>query len=179
MAFSLFTEPDISVRFEKVKQVSSITHAHARSIIGCFIYVEFAIHLIEGLNKLEALRLTQQSVKQYLQKIDMNPAEVDLYRRVLNGNIANEPRSAISGSGYVLHALEASLWCLLTTENYSEATLKAVNLGEDTDTTAAITGGIAGIYYGFDKRLDFWRAHVARFEDIEDLIERFTKAIEE
>lgn len=42
--------------------------------------------------------------------------------------------------GYVLHTLQASLWCLLTTASYESCVLKAVNLGEDTDTTAAVAG---------------------------------------
>lgn len=56
----------------------------------------------------------------------------------------------ISSSGYVLSSLEASLWCLLTTESYKEAVLEAVNLGSDTDTVGAIIGSMAGIYYGYD-----------------------------
>ena len=50
----------------------------------------------------------------------------------------------------MLHTLKASIWCLLTTDNYKDAVLKAVNLGEDTDTTAAVTGGLAGLLYGLD-----------------------------
>jgi ADP-ribosylglycohydrolase len=72
----------------------------------------------------------------------------------------------ISSSGYVLHSLEASLWCFLNSENYAEAVLKAVNLGEDTDTTGAITGGIAGIYYGFESIPKEWVDVLTRKEDI-------------
>ncbi|NOQ70933.1 MAG: ADP-ribosylglycohydrolase family protein [Crocinitomix sp.] len=177
MAFYLYNEADINVRFEKVKAVSSITHAHARSVIACFIYVEYAIKLIEGFDKLEAFQITQKTVTKYLVDYEMNTAEVNLFHRVLKGNIGDLDRGSISGSGYVLHSLEASLWALLSSDSYEEAVLKAVNLGEDTDTTAAITGGIAGIYFGRNNQFDFWRAHLARFEDIEHLIERFAKAI--
>ena len=45
----------------------------------------------------------------------------------------------------MLHTLEASLWCLLTEDTYADAVLKAVNLGGDTDTTGAVTGGLAGL----------------------------------
>ena len=58
--------------------------------------------------------------------------------------------SEIKSSGYVVDSLEAALWCLLTTRDYSECVLKAVNLGEDTDSIAAIAGGLAGIKYGLD-----------------------------
>ncbi len=177
MAFYLYNEPDINVRFEKVKAVSSITHAHVRSVIACFTYVEYAIKLIEGFDKLEALQIIQKSVIKHLAKLEINTAEVDLFYRVLNGNIGELERDVISGSGYVLHSLEASMWALLSSNSFDEAVLKAVNLGEDTDTTGAITGGLAGIYFGRDNQFDFWRAQLAKFEEIEGLIERFGEKI--
>ena len=53
----------------------------------------------------------------------------------------------ISSSGYVVDTLTAAIWCLLTTNKYEDAVLKAVNLGEDTDTVAAVCGSLAGIVY--------------------------------
>ena len=79
----------------------------------------------------------------------------------------------ISGSGYVLHTLEASIWCILTTDDYSSAVLKAVNLGEDTDTTGAVTGGLAGLMYGYENIPEKWVSQLARKEDILDLAERW------
>ena len=177
MAFYLYNEPDIHERYRKVKAVSSITHAHIRSVIGCFIYVEYAIYLIKGKDKFKALEEIQESIPQVLKSMEINSEEIDLYRRVLVGNIAELSRSDISSSGYVLHSLEASIWTLLTTNSYEEAVLKAVNLGEDTDTVGAITGGISGINYGLNSKLDFWRTQLARFEDVEELIERFAQNI--
>ncbi|WP_352421678.1 ADP-ribosylglycohydrolase family protein [Proteiniphilum sp.] len=72
---------------------------------------------------------------------------------------------------YVLHTLEASIW-LLTTNNYEDSILKAVNLGQDTDTTAAVTGGPAGLLYGFDSIPQKWLRQIARYDDIVDLAER-------
>lgn len=57
-------------------------------------------------------------------------------------------RDQIRGSGYVLHSLEAALWCVGRTSNFREAVLLAANLGEDADTTAAIAGQLAGALYG-------------------------------
>jgi len=74
-----------------------------------------------------------------------------------------------------LHTLEASIWCLLTTDNYSSAVLKAVNLGEDTDTTGAVTGGLAGLLYSFDNIPTNWTNQLARKDDIIDLAERWEK----
>lgn len=71
-----------------------------------------------------------------------------------------------------MHTLEASIWCLLTTDNYKDAVLKAVNLGLDTDTTGAVTGGLAGLLYGFDDIPAHWVNQLARRDDIEDLANR-------
>ena len=70
------------------------------------------------------------------------------------------------------------MWCLLTTSSYSEAVLKAVNLGEDTDTTAAVTGGLAGIYYGFNTIPSEWVEQIARKHDIIALANRLEQTIE-
>jgi ADP-ribosylglycohydrolase len=67
---------------------------------------------------------------------------------------------------------------LLTTSSYSEAVLKAVNLGEDTDTTAAVTGGLAGIYYGFNTIPSEWVKQIARKDDIIALADRLKQTIE-
>jgi ADP-ribosyl-[dinitrogen reductase] hydrolase len=73
--------------------------------------------------------------------------------------------------------LEATLWCLLNTNSYAEAVLRAVNLGDDTDTTAAVTGGLAGIHYGLDNIPAEWLSQIARKAAIEDLAARFEQAI--
>ncbi|MBQ8932682.1 MAG: ADP-ribosylglycohydrolase family protein [Lachnospiraceae bacterium] len=66
------------------------------------------------------------------------------------------PEEEINSSGYVLDSLEAAVWCLITTDTYADCVLKAVNLGLDTDTTAAIAGGLAGLYYGRDSIPEEW-----------------------
>jgi ADP-ribosylglycohydrolase len=79
----------------------------------------------------------------------------------------------MSSSGYVIHSLEACLWCIYHSDSYKEAVLRAVNLGEDTDTTAAITGGLAGILFGYESIPTGWIDALARKEDIIKLCERF------
>ena len=83
----------------------------------------------------------------------------------------------IKSSGYVLHTLEASIWCLLTTNNFKDAVLKAVNLGEDTDTTAAVTGGLAGLIYEIDNIPKTWLNQLSKYDEIENLAERLSAKI--
>lgn len=76
-------------------------------------------------------------------------------------------RKDIVSGGYVVTSLEAALWCLGTSLSYSEAVLKAVNLGGDTDTIAALTGGLAGIKYGYDAIPAAWIKQLANKKLIE------------
>jgi ADP-ribosylglycohydrolase len=96
---------------------------------------------------------------------------------LLKSDIAKLDESEIQSSGYVLHTLEASIWCLLTTKNYNEAVLKAVNLGSDTDTTGAVTGGLAGLLYGIENIPTNWIKQIARRDDIENLAEQLAEKI--
>ena len=93
-------------------------------------------------------------------------AELPHYERVFGGRIADAPADSIRGSGYVVHTLEASLWCLLRYDSYAETALAAVNLGEDTDTTGAVAGGLAGIVYGETGIPAEWTQTLARLDDV-------------
>lgn len=168
----------IKRRFDITKSISSITHGHIRSVLACFIYLEFILEIFKGKDKWEAYKIMQETIKEFL---DCNPIcsqeEMDKFHRILELKVGEYDlaplytldEEEISSSGYVLSSLEASLWCFLNSETYSEAVLKAVNLGEDTDTTGAITGGIAGIYYGLENIPEEWIDVLARKEDIENL----------
>ena len=105
-------------------------------------------------------------------------SELSNFERVLSGQVGRLPESAVASSGYVVHTLEASIWCLLNTGSFRESTLRAVNLGEDTDTTATVTGGLAGIYYGVSSIPDEWLHQLARREDLGRLFENFHQRLE-
>lgn len=159
----------IKERFEIVAEVSAITHAHIRSIISCFIYTELGLALLKGKNKFLAFEDMQKTVNEFITQYKLcDEQERALFHKVLMNEkpLTAHSESEISGSGYVLHTLEASIWCLLTTENYADAVLKAVNLGSDTDTTGCVTGGLAGLYYGYEAIPSDWINEIARKEKI-------------
>lgn len=85
---------------------------------------------------------------------------------ILAGKWRSQARGAIRSSGYVAHSLEAALWCVAETASYRDAVLLAANLGDDADTTAAITGQLAGALYGAAGIPAEWRAKVAWRERI-------------
>lgn len=162
----------INERYEITKKVSSMTHGHIRSVIACFYYLEFALKIQIGKNIRDIYSDLQTEIVDFLNSKSINQKEIDIFNRLLKEDISLLPENHIRSSGYVLHSLEASIWCLLTTSNYQDATLKAVNLGSDSDTTAAITGGLAGITYGWETIPQNWIEQIARKEDIDNLAKR-------
>lgn len=111
---------------DEVGAVSAITHAHETSCRSCVEYVGALREIATG--KMPELALRQRGI----------------------------PRDAIRSGGYVRDTLDAALWCLANTASYRECVLAAVNLGEDTDTTAAVAGALAGELYGFDAIPEEW-----------------------
>ena len=169
LVFHIMDNP-IEERFEITKQISSITHGHIRSVIACFYYLEFARKIIYGINKFKAYYELQTEIPIFLKQIKINEVEINIFDNLLKEDIYTFPVSKIFSSGYVKHTLEASIYCLLTTASYSDCVLKAVNLGEDTDTTGAVAGGLAGLLYGIDSIPEKWKNVLVRKDDIRNLV---------
>ena len=144
-AFYLVNYP-IEKRWEVISEVSSLTHPHLRSVISCFIYSELAMELMLGEDKLISFMRMQERVSDFLKGL-IPQSELEIFGRILNSDIRNLSESEIQSSVYVIHTLEAVLWCFLNQDNYSDAVLKGVNLGNDTDTIGALIGGLVGITY--------------------------------
>jgi len=99
-------------------------------------------------------------------------AELSHYARLFDDGFEHLPEAEIKSDGYVVSSLEAAIWCLLNTASYKDCVLRAVNLGEDTDTVAAIAGGLAGALYGYDEIPLAWRKKLLRLGYIEELCQR-------
>lgn len=167
LPLAVFTK-DLSIeeRFEIVKEVSSITHAHNRSILACVYYIEFALNTLDAENLEEAYLNTNFWLKLFLEENEIYKKELTYFDRILSGKLIDLKKDDINSTGYVIDSLEASIWCLLHTDSYKNCVLKAVNLGHDTDTTACIAGGIAGIFYGIETIPSHWIEQLARVDDI-------------
>jgi ADP-ribosylglycohydrolase len=154
-----------------IHDVSSLTHAHRRSHIACGIYLSIAGKIIaSGWQTLDQLiQKGLGSAKKFYESKEEYREELKHYRRIFAADFAALPLEAIKSSGYVVDTLEAALWCLLNTGDYESAVLKAVNLGADTDTVAAVTGGLAGLYYGHESIPQEWLREMARLEDIKEI----------
>lgn len=162
--------------FEIIHKVSSITHAHKRSLMACGIYICIASEITQGIGLKAAIQTGTQKAMQYYRNNPEFTHELKHYARLENKDFEKLPEEQIKSSGYVVDTLEAALWCLLNTNNYRDCVLKAVNLGEDTDTVAAVAGGLAGLYYKYENIPPQWLAVIAKRDYIESLCDKLQTA---
>ncbi len=174
LAFYLKKEENLE-KIRIIEEVSSITHSHKRSKLACIIYVELAINLLKFRDKKKAYENTVDFIMEHC-KNDYEEEFIN-FERVLNKKIYLLKEEEISSSGYVVDSLEASIWCFLKSDSYEESVFLAINLGNDTDTIAAITGGLSGIFYEFISIPDNWVQTLARKKDIYELLLEFNNAI--
>ncbi len=163
-------------QFELTHQVSCLTHCHQRSQMACGIYVRYAVNLLGGQEPVDAYKTIGAEVKKYYSRLPYR-RELPHFTRILQADISELPEESINSSGYVVDTLEASLWCFLNSKSYEETVLKAVNLGDDTDTTGAVAGGLAGLYYGLAAIPERWLNSLARKDEIMNLAQRLYKRV--
>lgn len=157
-----------------VDDLSSITHRHEISCLGCYLYTKYALSLLNGKDFKESYA--------DLQKTDTtmySNSAVMAYKRVLSGELNELEEKNVKSSGFVVDSLEASIWSCLNSNDYKEAVLKAVNLGGDTDTIGGLTGGLAGIRYGMNSIPSKWLETLVKKDYIESLSNSYQSTIQE
>jgi ADP-ribosylglycohydrolase len=154
-------------------EIASLTHGHRRSQLACIFFVEMTLGLLSGRTPADAYRI---AVMEFSSRF-ADESELARFGGILTGKLQKLPRKDVVSSGYVIETLEAAVWCLLTTDNFRDAALAAVNLGGDTDTVASMVGGLSGIAYGEDSIPAEWIAVLSRRADIEDLADRLEKKL--
>lgn len=168
----------VEEKLKVIYKVSSLTHAHERSKTACGIYSFILWALVdfngEGDFK-EVVRSTLRKAGEYF-----TGEEAAHFERLFNGirtkeydpqisPIIQADEYGIKSSGYVVDTLEAAVFCLLSTMSYSECVLTAVNLGDDSDTVAAVAGSLAGAAYGLGSIPQNWIKTLKRSGYISDL----------
>ena len=165
-------------KLDVISTISCMTHAHIYSIISCIIYSIFIDEYLKELDLKKAYSNMQNIIKNILEN-NKNIENVEelkqKFSRIIYDDISKLTENEIKSSGYVIDSLEASLWCLLKTNNYKDAVLKAVNLGEDTDTIGALTGALAGLVYGYNSIPKEWINVLKRKEYLTDLTNKYIK----
>ena len=102
-------------------------------------------------------------------------AEVE---EVASGSFRQKQPPEIVGSGYVVKSLEAALWAFHDANDFREAVLRAVNLGDDADTTGAVCGQLAGAYWGEAGIPGEWLEGLARRDMIEPALRGLFRSAE-
>ena len=145
---------DLDQAVEYSMQQSSNTHDSDNCIDSAELLARVMVSALNGQDKISCLNWP-----------DINMRSPQL-KSIANMGYINKTEADIRGNGFVVDSLEASLWCFYTTDNFHDAVLKAVNLGDDADTTGAITGQIAGAFYGLSEIPDKWIKNVSWSEKI-------------
>lgn len=168
---------EIEKRYEINREVASITHGSMQTILPCFYYLEFALELLNGSGKQKAYANVAKTVSKFIAGLSLSPQDDEVLAPLLREDITQRSMESIQTTHQAVLTIQAAMYCFMKTDNYCDAVLMAVNMGDDTDTTAAVTGGLAGLYYGINAIPDKWKASVQRSSDISDLCYRLSNAM--
>lgn len=164
--------------FDIVKNVSSITHAHPISILGCYIYtlVIFDIldkkqknEIIANLSKIYNSKAIPDDYKEWLNKYDT----------VLDGSIVTQNADNLDTSGYVKGTLEVALWGFYNTKSVEDCIFRIIELGEDTDTNSAVGAGLSGLYYGLRGKVapHYWTDKIINKKNVLNIIDEYIEVL--
>lgn len=162
----LFAYPDVAAAVACAADSSRTTHAAAEAVESCQLFAALLCSALAGTAKEELLA-----------SIAYRPTEPKLME-LASGRFLAKSEGQIRGTGYCVESLEAALWCFFHTDSLEEAVLRAVNLGEDADTTGAIVGQLAGAHYGADAIPAHWLEVLAMRSDIEELADQLFERAE-
>ena len=156
---------------EDIHKISGLTHRHPLAQSACGIYVNIACHILAGEKLMEAICDGVWEALDWYCRHRKYEEVIDFWQRIqAPGFFALETEDTIRSGGYVVESLETAIWCLMNTGSYRECVLRCVNMGYDADSTAAIAGGLAGLYYGYDSIPSEWIKQLARKDVIDNCI---------
>ncbi|SHK73315.1 ADP-ribosylglycohydrolase family protein [Desulforamulus aeronauticus] len=161
---------------KRICEISCITHAHPRSQLACCLYALIVKELLAGKDPASAYNKMREKTVTLVAGNHLAD-ELPHFKRVIDGTLPKLPEVEINSGGYVVDTLEAAIWCLLNNNNFTDTLLAAVNLGEDTDTVGAVTGGLAGVYYGYNSIPQEWLRPISHLKQVTDLSKRFVRAL--
>jgi ADP-ribosyl-[dinitrogen reductase] hydrolase len=147
---------------------SRTTHANIQCVDACRLLAALILGAFQGKSKQELLSPNFEPLAGYWNK---NPLCTAI-EHIRAGSYHKKDEKSLRGNGYVVHSLEAALWAFATTETFESGILKAVNLGEDSISTGAVLGQLAGAYYGLSAIPETWKNRLTQFHFIEGVAEK-------
>ncbi|SHJ45367.1 ADP-ribosylglycohydrolase family protein [Desulfofundulus thermosubterraneus] len=143
-----FAYPDAADLYVRCMEVARMTHWDPEAGLTCFIYCLTARELWSGMPFAEAYGLALDVMQDVVPRGEMEDTASRLAGRL--GDVAGWPEERLKPTGYTVDTLACALWCAANAESFEGAVVRAVNLGGDADTVGAVTGGLAGVMYGYD-----------------------------
>ena len=178
LVFLLIKMSNLINQVKVIKKYTTVTHGHPRSIVASIIY----FFLLKDMLFNDSLPEVLDSVQIKLEEIFSQNSEYweeyeNHFKEIFDEEFYHKSREEIKSTGYVMDTLKACLWCVGTTNSFKDAVLKAVNLGEDTDTIGAITGTLAGAKYSFESIPKEWIEKLVNKALIEEKCEQLFNGI--
>ena len=173
LVFLLMKKSNLIEQVEFIKKYTMLTHRHPRSIVASIIY----IFVLKDMLFNDSLPEVLDSVQIKLEEIFRQNSEYweeyeNHFKEIFDEEFYHKSREEIKSTGYVVDTLKACLWCLGTTNSFKDSVLKAVNLGEDTDTIGAITGTLGGAKYSMESIPKEWIGKIANKALIDEKVEQ-------
>ena len=142
------------------------THASPQCLSACRYMTLVLCGLVRGIDRAQVLA-SEWAPLQVLRELEPLHPEIE---QVARGSFRQRRPPEIRGSGYVVGSLEAALWAFHDANDFAEAVLRAVNLGDDADTTGAVCGQLAGACWGASGIPDAWLHDLARKDMLESAL---------
>ncbi len=160
---------------EMIHTLTALTHAHPRCLVASGLYLAACEELLNGKEKREALQCGFERARKVYEAIPECTAMLPDFSRILEPDFEQTPKAAIRSDGFVIHTIEAAVWCFLGTDSYKDCIVRAINLGHDADTVAEVAGGFAGLYYGLEGIPQEWRETLLAPDMIRTLCDKFAE----
>jgi ADP-ribosylglycohydrolase len=156
--YEFHTEQDIAY---VASELSCATHPHNYSRICCAAYCLIANYLLAGIPISEAI----DRAFTYLEnRYKEDAADLEF--------VKSGERNELRGTGYVVDSFWSAIYAVWRGTSYEDVIKKAIQYGNDTDTTACIAGGLAGIIYGYKGLPPRWLATLRGKELIQPIADR-------
>jgi ADP-ribosyl-[dinitrogen reductase] hydrolase len=154
---------------------NNLTHKLSICNEACMLFVKMIRSLAEGYTKEQALSTAVAYLRfgwRISDDMEVNPNK-EKFSRLFDSSFVSTHIDDIYSDGYVIHTLEAAIWCFMNNESYHDAVLQAVNCGGDTDTIAALTGALSATFYGLDNIPSDWKRKIRRHDELDEILREY------
>ena len=159
---------DAEEAIDRSAESSRTTHQAVEAVDACRYFAGLLVGALHGDDKRTLLSAGYCPIQGLWDRVPL----VDRIATVADGSFKEREPPEIRGTGYVVKSLEAALWAFHKTHDFRGGALLAANLGDDTDTTAAIYGQIAGAHYGAEAIPAQWRDRLTMAVEITSIADR-------